>query len=52
MIDYGINALNLFCLKNNSNKLNPSKTSVKYINSHFDENKELFNYLNNVFTDL
>lgn len=52
MINYGINALNLFCLKNNSNKLNPSKTSVKYINSHFDENKELFNYLNNVFTDL
>lgn len=52
MTNYGAIALNLFCLKNNVNRLNPTKTSQKYINSHFNENRELFNYLNTIFTDL
>lgn len=52
MIDYGKLAFDLFLLHNNTNKLNPSKTSKKYILNHYNEFKELFDYLNNCYNDL
>ena len=44
-----LKCLNTFCLKNsNFNKLNPSKTSEKYIKSHYNELTEVLTYLYNI----
>ena len=51
MNEYGKKALELFLL-NDLKKLNPTKTSKKYIQAHYQENIDTFTYLDNVFDDL
>lgn len=55
MIDFDKEALNLFYFdKHNDGNLYicPTKTSKRYINKHYNEYKDLFNYLDNKFDDL
>ena len=49
MIHYDKEALKLFI---KDNKLNPSKTAKKYILNHYNDYKEIFEYLNNCYNDL
>lgn len=51
MTSYDIEALNLF-LHNNGKTINPSKTSLKYIKKHYNDNYDLFNYLDTLYDDL
>ena len=49
MINYGIKALEIFL---HGDKINPSKTSNKYYLKHYNEYKDIYDYLNNIFDDL
>lgn len=51
MIQFDIDALNLFC-RDNLSKINPSRTSNKFILNHYNDYQKLFEYLDNRYNDL